>query len=318
MNTLINYPKLMKEWHPIKNGDLKPDLIVHASTIKRWWICEKGHEWLADPAHRTNNRNCPYCSGNKVCFDNCLETLYSDLAKEWHPTKNGILIPKNVTSKTRKKVWWICEKGHEYEANISNRSGLNSGCPYCNSKKICVDNCLEIINPKLAKSWDYEKNYPLTPKDVFPGSHQKIWWKCSENSEHSWQTTINSRHTNNRGCPLCKNKNEQKVREIFESLFNNTFPRKKPSWMRNPETNALLELDGYNENLKLAFEYDGIFHDKKFPSKKSTSLENTKYKDKLKDYLCEQNGVTLIRIHYSVSNLEKYILDNLKLKKIVI
>jgi hypothetical protein len=52
------------------------------------------------------------------------------LAKEWHPTKNGSLAPRDVTPHSHKKAWWICEKGHEWQATVHNRSYGNN-CPYC-------------------------------------------------------------------------------------------------------------------------------------------------------------------------------------------
>ena len=43
-----------------------------------------------------------------------LNVLYPKVAKEWHPTKNKPLTPKNITSGNKKKVWWKCSKNHEY------------------------------------------------------------------------------------------------------------------------------------------------------------------------------------------------------------
>jgi hypothetical protein len=37
---------------------------------------------------------------------------------------------------------------------------------------------LERANPNLAKDWHPTKNGKLTPKDVFPGAHKKVWWQC--------------------------------------------------------------------------------------------------------------------------------------------
>ena len=51
-----------------------------------------------------------------------LKKINPKLAKQWHPTKNGNLTPKDVTPSSNKKVWWICDKGHEWEANIYKRS----------------------------------------------------------------------------------------------------------------------------------------------------------------------------------------------------
>ena len=53
-----------------------------------------------------------------------------DLVKEWHPTANGNLTPKNVKILNSKGVWWICNKSHEWIATIKSRID-GSGCPLC-------------------------------------------------------------------------------------------------------------------------------------------------------------------------------------------
>jgi hypothetical protein len=53
-----------------------------------------------------------------------------DLVREWHPTKNGSLTPRNVTTDHPKKVWWLCENGHEWEAKVTDRI-MGGGCPVC-------------------------------------------------------------------------------------------------------------------------------------------------------------------------------------------
>jgi len=129
-NLQIINPKLAREWHPTKNGKLKPDEVKPGSHLKVWWVCKKGHKWPAVIYSRTHGNNCPFCSGQKVCKDNCLAVVNPKLAKEWHPTKNGILTPKDVTPGSNKKVWWLCKKGHEWPAIVNNRS-KGSGCPDC-------------------------------------------------------------------------------------------------------------------------------------------------------------------------------------------
>ncbi len=123
-------PSLAAEWHPTKNGSLTPGHVRQYSNKIVWWICSKGHEWKAYIRSRSNGSGCPYCSGQRVCTDNCLETVDPDLARQWHTTKNGDLTPKDVVSHSDKKVWWVCEKGHEWQARISQRSN-GTGCPYC-------------------------------------------------------------------------------------------------------------------------------------------------------------------------------------------
>jgi hypothetical protein len=133
-NLHVINPFLSKQWHPEKNGDLTPYDVTVGSQKKVWWVCEKGHEWIAVISNRSVGKGCPYCSGRLVCNDNCLQTINPNLAMEWHPTRNGKLLPKDVTTKSGKKVWWKCGKGHEWSASIANRSN-GSGCPHCRWKK---------------------------------------------------------------------------------------------------------------------------------------------------------------------------------------
>ena len=53
-----------------------------------------------------------------------------DLIKEWHPTKNGKLNPRNVTCDHTEEVWWLCENGHEWQATVKSRTEGDS-CPIC-------------------------------------------------------------------------------------------------------------------------------------------------------------------------------------------
>jgi hypothetical protein len=57
-------PKLAKEWHPTKNGNLTPSEVGEGSAKKVWWKCSKGedHEWKAMVLSRKSGRNCPFCS----------------------------------------------------------------------------------------------------------------------------------------------------------------------------------------------------------------------------------------------------------------
>jgi len=121
------------------------------------------------------------------------------LAKEWHPKKNHPLTSKDVTCGSNKKVWWQCKKDHQWQATINNRS-KGKGCPYCSGRYPTLDKSLEKTSPDLVKEWNHEKNLPLTPKDVTPGSTKKLWWKCAKG--HQWQATINNRSKGSR-CPDC-------------------------------------------------------------------------------------------------------------------
>jgi hypothetical protein len=180
---LRNNPELAKEWHPTKNGSLTPADLTLGSNKKVWWVCAKGDEWLA----RVNDRDyrgtgCPYCAGRAVGSDNCLEAINPKLAKQWHPKKNGGLTPKDVAPNSDKKAWWVCGKGHEWQATISNRNRAR-GCPYCAGRAVCEDNCLQTVNPSLAVEW-----HPVK--------------KCKRG--HEWEAYIHSRSKGYGRCPYCR------------------------------------------------------------------------------------------------------------------
>lgn len=104
--------------------------------------------------------NCPYCSNHKLLQGfNDLQTTYPQVAKEWNYKKNLKITPKDVVAGTRSKVWWICKKGHEWEASIVFRTTNNLGCPICSNRKVMKGyNDLQSQYPTLMKQWDFSKN----------------------------------------------------------------------------------------------------------------------------------------------------------------
>ena len=128
-------PKLASEWNYKKNSNLRPEDFTANSNKKVWWKCSKCHEWLATINSRNSGNNCPYCSNQKVLEGyNDLATRNSKLANEWNYEKNGDLKPEDFTVGSEKKVWWKCNKGHEWQAKINNRNN-GRGCPYCSGRK---------------------------------------------------------------------------------------------------------------------------------------------------------------------------------------
>ena len=125
----------------------------------------------------------------------------AQLMAEWNWEKNASLDPAQLTLGSSKKVWWKCEKRHEWQASISSRNRGN-GCPYCVGRFATKgENDLQTVNPILASEWNYVKNIGLTPADVLPNSNKKVWWKCRNG--HEWQAIISNRNKRDDGCPAC-------------------------------------------------------------------------------------------------------------------
>lgn len=122
---------------------------------------------------------------------------------EWNNDRNGNLKPDMFTAGSKKKVWWKCEKGHEWQTSIHNRT-IGTRCPICSNAKVLEGyNDLATANPKLAKEWNYEKNNDLMTTMFTANSGKQVWWKCDKG--HEWNAEIRAR---NRGakCPICKTK----------------------------------------------------------------------------------------------------------------
>ena len=221
--TVADSPDLLCQWNYKKNPDLNPDTITLGSGIKVWWKCSEGHEWQATIAHRASGRGCPYCSGRyALSGENDLATLFPDISKEWHPTKNGALSPSQFLPKSGKKVWWKCSEGHEWQATIAHRAN-GRGCPYCSGRTALEgETDLSSLFPALAAEWHPTKNGKLLPTQVRPGSNKKVWWLCTK--EHAWEDTPNHR-TRGRGCPYCSHK-----RVTSENSLSSLFPGLLEEW----------------------------------------------------------------------------------------
>jgi hypothetical protein len=198
-NLATAHPEVAEYWHPTKNGTVWPEDVSSRSRKKFWWKCGQGHEWESDIKSRLSKTRCPVCSSRRIRDDNNLAAVNPVLAKEWHPTRNGVLRPQDVLPKSNRKIWWICAQGHEWQAVIGYRSA-GGRCPVCAGKKAGKENNLGVEKPELAKQWHPKKNGDLSPSDFLPQSHRKVWWLCELG--HEWQATILNR-TNGTGCPQC-------------------------------------------------------------------------------------------------------------------
>ena len=106
-------PKLSQEWHPTKNGNLKPEDVSSGSGKEVWWLCPAGHSYLMVVNQRAKRGyNCPYCSGHRALPGvNDLSTTNPELAKEWNYEKNVNLTPHDVTAGSHKKYGGYAKRG---------------------------------------------------------------------------------------------------------------------------------------------------------------------------------------------------------------
>lgn len=104
------------------------------------------------------------------------------------------------------------------------------------------------------------------------------------------------------------NTKEEKCRDILENLTGQPFPTDRPWWLTSPKTGRRLELDGYNENLRIAFEYNGKQH-YVFPNsyhKTKEEFEQQVWRDEFKAKECRKRGVNLLVIPYDLEEEKFY------------
>lgn len=285
---LSQYPACINEWDFNKNHPLSPDAVVAGSSKKVWWICCKGHSYEQSiNLHVGRDYGCPYCSHRKVLTGyNDLETLFPDIATEWHPYKNAELKPSSITAHSKKKVWWLCSRGHSYEQTVERRTRRGSACYYCSGHKVLKGfNDLASVNPSLSVEWHPSKNAPLTPYEVTAGSGKRVWWLCPIG--HEYQATIHDRNTDNTQCPICNLRvqtsfPEQATFFYVHKLYSDAINKYKPVFLGS------MELDIYIPSIHTGIEFDGAnWHQ----SDEQYEREIRKYK------LCQENHVKPIRIN---------------------
>lgn len=109
----------------------------------------------------------------------------------------------------RRRVTWLCDRGHTYEASVASRTQMGTNCPYCSNRRVLPGfNDLATTNPDIAEM--------LVNKDdatkVTAGSKKKLDWRCEQG--HTWAAAV-TKITHGQRCPYCSGK---KVLEGFNDL----------------------------------------------------------------------------------------------------
>ena len=222
-----------------KGGECLSTEYINNST-KLTWRCAVGHHWVAAPKDIQQGRWCPICAGKKPP-----EMALNELG-EIARSRNGQCLSDHYVG-ARVKLRWQCEVGHEWEA-IPDSVKRGTWCPHCAGH---VKLTLEVMKQvALAKGGEC-----LSTR--YSNSNEKLHWRCA--AGHKWLAVayhVRAGHW----CPICSAGNSERIcRDIFEQMFGLPFPKLRPSWLLGGKGRKM-ELDGYCESLRLAFEYHGHQH----------------------------------------------------------
>jgi hypothetical protein len=289
----------MKSLANERNGFcLSEDYFNNNTKLK--WQCSKGHEWFAVPVSIKSGTWCPICSG-KDKDENFIKV--QKIAKE----RGGECLSENYTA-AKSKLKFRCSLGHEWEATADSIK-RGSWCQFCNNLNMGSEEfgiSLDFLK-ELAK----ERGGKLLSKRYI-NSGSKLNWKCSNG--HTWESKYDHIKKGS-WCPICSSGLLESVtRLIFEYITGFSFPKVRPKWLVN-SIGKRLELDGYNEELGIAFEYHGVQHFKYNPffHRGKNTLEKRIEDDAKKRELCLKNNVYLIEIDFTIDKNEifNFILNSL-------
>lgn len=263
------------------------------------------------------NRWCAECRPN-LPEEKEKRVQYLKKAKAHAEAKGGKCLSTEYINSDKKLLWQCSEKHTPWKSTYQNTVGtLNRWCPEC-AGQFSPEEQLE-----RAKQYAISKGGQCLSTEYIP--KQKLIWKCREIDHQSWlarmSSVINSK--NSTWCPECGNSiyyKENNTRVILEYLLGFSLKKARPSWNVNPNTNHSLELDGYNKEHQFAFEFQGRHHFEENVYKR-TSLEETKFKDKMKAKHCTDNNVFLLLINDkkhmgTLKDLIDYIVSILENRKI--
>lgn len=273
-----------------RGGRCLSSIYINSKT-KLEWECSNGHTWLAAPSHIVSGTWC------RSCHFQHRRLSISDMQILAEKKGGKCLSDKYINANSKLK--WICSDGHIWETKPS---VIQRGywCPDCAGlTKKTLKEMQSLAENRGGKCLSIE----------YINIDSKLEWECVKG--HIWEQTPKN-IKNGSWCPICNSfyYTEEKCRYILQSIFNNPFRR-----TRQPLEG--LELDGFNKELKLAFEYQGVqhyeyvqyFHGTEENFKKRVHMDNLKAK------LCKEKEIKLLVIPYykvgSDEELFSYIVEQL-------
>lgn len=260
------------------DGELLSKSYVNSKT-KLQFKCKEGHIWWTIPTVIKNGNWCNKCATKKTS-DSQRDNF--EIFKELIEKKGGKCLTTEYTSQGKTRILVECDKGHRWLAFPQH---LKRGiwCRKCNGS---APHTLEDVR-KLVES---RGGKLLSTKYI--NDMTKVLCQCAEN--HIWEISPNNMKRG-KWCPTCNSGIGERVcRLAFEKIFQKHFNKVRPNWLRN-NLGFVMELDGYNEELKLAFEHQGTQH---YSNKTNHRFvkENLAQNDKEKFELCKSRGVSIVYI----------------------
>lgn len=260
-----------------------------------------GWEWTAPLSRLRRGMWCPKCAGN-------VKKSFADLV--WVSLAKGMICLSDssayVNQNSRLRVRCVKCK-FEWEKSVVKLVNTDQGCPKC-----ALRYASHLAFVSVVKAIRDRGGTPLFEEKDWNGKQGKLPVRCGD-CGREWLVCPEDIHKG-KWCPNCKgSQHEKQCREILEEILGAPFGKVSPAFLKQ-RSGPGLELDGYNEELQLAFEYQGEQHYHLIPHFHrggEADLIAIKARDAKKYHLCGENWVTIIVIPYSEKDMRAFIAKEL-------
>lgn len=292
------------------------------------WQCSEGHVWratLANVKHRGSwcphcyrsrssgvktgvvlsdikaHRRCAVASSLKPISPQGAEVQKSPLRRAtlFASQRGGQCLSQDWQN-SRSSVIWQCSKGHSWAAPFRNMLGRKTFCMACAGEALRArkaDEALQIAASRGGQCLNNDWN----------GWNSEMRWRCA--CGHAWDASLAS-IKGGCWCPRCSSSvGEQQVRQILETVFaGSSFEKCWPRFLRRPGDRRGLQLDGYCERIRVAFEFNGEQHYRadcfyNADPRSLDSFEARVRRDAEKARLCREASVRLVVVPHFVPDL---------------
>lgn len=232
-----------------------------------------------------------------VPFEKSLEYKFPEIAKTWHPTLNGDLIPDKIHANSTFKYWWLCPNcDSDYDMSAQKRvNGCN--CPYCVGQRVNHTNNLWKVAPDIAKLlWNPEDGHINTS-----GTIKKVDFRCPNCNEKIQNKKIANVVKSGLFCIKCSDGisfPEKMMINVLMQLgiefeFQKMFSWSKKAIHNNNKLSGRKFYDFYLNKINCIIEVHGLQHYDNVNYEKigGRSLEEEKENDTIKEFLANQNGI---------------------------
>jgi rubrerythrin len=188
----------------------------------------------------------------------------------------------------------LCNYTFDRSWNTTNKNLFD--CPHCSGRKVNEANNSLIINPDIAKQWNYDRNYPIRPENIQSNTTKKFWWLCNT-CGHEWEKSVHYRNQRNAPCPNCKmSKGEYAIKCYLENNNINYIYEHSFNDCKNIKN---LRFDFYLPDINMCIEYQGEYHYKVLKGISNENILKTQKKcDNIKNKYCKLHEITLLKIPY--------------------